>query len=300
MKRVIITGVTGQDGFLLKKFLEKKNVLILGLSRKSHKSKNIVKTDYSQNSLKKIIESFKPNEIYNFTGFTNPPDSWKNPRANFFANLNITLNFLEILKKKKNIKFFNASSSEIFAESRKNLDENSKIFPMNPYGIAKSASYFLINAYRKKYGLFLINGILFNHSSLLSQETYLLKYLLLSCNNIKKKNINKIIIKDSRPIRDFGCAHDFIEYIYKLMQLKKSDDYIISSGKSYSVKQIVQIFKNKFKLTDSNFKFINKLNFKNVFKSRRSNNSKLLKTLKIRSTKKIPQIVDMMIRELNI
>ena len=84
------------------------------------------------------------------------------------------------------------------------------------------------------------------------------------------------------------------------MQLKKSDDYIISSGKSYSVKQIVQIFKNKFKLTDSNFKFINKLNFKNVFKSRRSNNSKLLKTLKIRSTKKIPQIVDMMIRELNI
>jgi GDPmannose 4,6-dehydratase len=297
MKRVIITGVTGQDGYLLKKFLEKKKYLILGLSRKIHKSKNIVKTNYSQNSLKKIIDSFKPNEIYNFTGFTNPSDSWKNPRANFFANLNITLNFLEILKKKKNIKFFNASSSEIFAETKKNLDENSKIFPMNPYGIAKSASYFLINAYRKKYGLFLINGILFNHSSYLSKETYLLKYLLSSCNKIKKKNIKKIIIKDSRPIRDFGCAHDFIEYIYQLMQLKKSDNFIISSGKSYSVKQIVQIYKKKFKLTDSNFKFINKLNFKNVFKSRRSNNNKLLKTLKIRSTKKIPEIVDMMIRE---
>lgn len=297
MKRVIITGVTGQDGFLLKKFLEKKNFLILGLSRKLHKSKNIIKTDYSQNSLKKIIENFKPNEIYNFTGFTNPLDSWENPKVNFFANFNITLNFLEILKKKKNIKFFNASSSEIFAESRKNLDEHSKIFPMSPYGIAKSASYFLVNAYRKRYGLFLINGILFNHSSFLSKETFLLKYLLASCNEVKKNNIKKIIIKDSRPIRDFGCAHDFIEYIYKLMQLKKSDNYIISTGKSYSVKQIVQIYKKKFKLRDSNFKFINKLNFKNVFKSRRSNNNKLLKTLKIRSTKKIPEIVDMMIRE---
>ena len=300
MKRVIITGVTGQDGFLLKKFLEKKNFLILGLSRKSHKSKNIIKTDYTQNSLKKIIENFKPNEIYNFTGFTNPSDSWENLRVNFFSNLNITLNFLEILKKKKNIKFFNASSSEIFAESRKNLDEHSKIFPMSPYGIAKSASYFLVNAYRKKYGLFLINGILFNHSSFLSKETYLLKYLLSSCNEVKKNNMKKIIIKDSRPIRDFGCAHDFIEYIYKLMQLKKSDNYIISSGKSYSVKQIVQIYKKKFKLKDSNFKFINKLNFKNVFKSRRSNNNKLLKTLRIRSTKKIPEIVDMMIKELKI
>ena len=101
MKRVIITGVTGQDGFLLKKFLEKKKFLILGLSRKSHKSKNIIKTDYTQNSLKKIIENFKPNEIYNFTGFTNPSDSWENLRVNFFSNLNITLNFLEILKKKK-------------------------------------------------------------------------------------------------------------------------------------------------------------------------------------------------------
>ena len=84
------------------------------------------------------------------------------------------------------------------------------------------------------------------------------------------------------------------------MQLKKSDNYIISSGKSYSVKQIVQIYKKKFKLTESNFKFINKLNFKNVFKSKRSNNNKLVKTLKIRSTKKIPEIVDMMIKELKI
>lgn len=297
MKKVLITGVTGQDGCLLKKYLEKKKISVLGLSRKSHKDKNIIKTDYSQNSLKKIIESFKPNEIYNFTGFTNPSDSWKNPKVNFFANLNITLNFLEILKKKKNIKFFNASSSEIFAKSKKKLDENSEIFPINPYGVSKSASYFLINAYRQKYGLFLINGILFNHSSFLSKETYLLKYLLSSCNKVKKNNIKKIIIRDSRPIRDFGYAQDFIEYIYKLMQLKKSDNYIISSGKSYSVKQIVQIFKKKFKLTNSNFKFINKSNFKNVFKSRRSNNSKLLKTLKIRSTKKIPEIVHMMIMD---
>mgnify|MGYP001318434000 CR=1 FL=1 len=147
MKKAIITGITGQDGYLLSQYLKKKNYIILGLSRKQNKNKNILKNNYSKKFIEKIIDFFKPHEIYNLTGFTNPSKSWEYPQKNFYANLNITLNFLEALRKHTNIKFFNASSSEIFSNSNSLLNEKSKIFPINPYGIAKSASYFLINAY---------------------------------------------------------------------------------------------------------------------------------------------------------
>jgi len=298
MKKAIITGITGQDGHLLSKYLKKKNYLILGLSRKKNEDKDIIKTNYSKRSIEKIINSFKPDEIYNLTGFTNPSKSWNYPQKNFFANLSITLNFLEVLRKNTNIKFFNASSSEIFSDSNNLLNENSKIFPINPYGIAKSASYFLVNAYRKKYGLFLINAILFNHASHNNMETFLLRYLLSSCKKIKENKLKKIILKDSRPIRDFGCAKDYVKYFCKLMQIKQSGDFIIASGKSYSVRQIVDIYRKKFNLPISYFDFKNEFNFKNLFKTRRANNSKLIKTLKIRSTKKLPELIDEMIRDL--
>lgn len=298
MKKAIITGITGQDGYLLSKYLKKKNYLVIGLSRKLNKDKKIIKTNYSKKSIEKIINFFKPDEIYNLTGFTNPSKSWKYPQKNFFANLNITLNFLEILKKHKKIKFFNACSSEIFSDSNSPLNENSKISPINPYGVAKSASYFLLNAYRKKYGLFLINAILFNHASYKSEKNFLLSYLLSSCKKIKENKTKKIIIKDSRPIRDFGCAKDYVTYFHKLMKLKQSGNFVIASGKSYSVKQITNIFKKKFSMPTNTFNFKNELNFKNTFRSRKANNNKLIKTLKIRSIKKLPRIIDEMINDL--
>jgi GDPmannose 4,6-dehydratase len=298
MKKAIITGITGQDGYLLSKYLKKKNYIILGLSRKQNKDKKILKTNYSKKSIEKIIDFFKPDEIYNLTGFTNPSKSWVYPQKNFFANLNITLNFLETLRNNTNIKFFNASSSEIFSDSNNLLNENSKIFPINPYGIAKSASYFLVNAYRKKYGLFLINAILFNHTSYNSNETFLLKHLLSSCKKLKQNKIKKINIKDSRPIRDFGCAKDYVTYFHQLMQIKQPSDFVIASGKSYSVKQITDIYRKKFNLSPNVINFKNELNFKNLFKTRRANNNKLMKTLKIRSTKKLPDVIDTMIIDL--
>ena len=298
MKRIIISGITGQDGYLLSNLLKKKKFSVLGLSRNKSKNKNILKTNYSKKSLEKIIDSFKPEEIYNFAGFTNPTESWNNPSENFFANFNITLNFLEILKKNKHIKFFNASSSEIFADDESLLNENSKIFPINPYGIAKSASYFLMNAYREKYQLFLINGILFNHESYRNKEKYLLKYLISSCKKIKEKKIKKIVVKDSRPIRDFGCAKEYVSYIFKLMQIKKPGDFIIASGKAYSVKQIVNIVRKKFHLPESNFNYENNFQFKNFSLSRKAQNKKLTKTLKLRAVKQLPDVVETMIKDL--
>ena len=292
MKKAIISGVTGQDGYLLSKHLKEKNYKILGLSRYKNKNKSIIKTDYSEKSLKKIINTFKPDEIYNLTGFTKPSLSWKFPKDNFFANLNITLNFLEILKIKKKIKFFNASSSEIFSDDDKLINEDTKIFPKNPYGISKTASYFLVNAYREKYGLFLINGILFNHESYKKDESYLLKYLLSSCKKLKEKKIKKITIKDSRPIRDFGCAKDFVKYFFELMQIKNSGNFIVATGKSYSVKKIVNIYRKKFNLSSNKFVFENKINFKTLHRARRANNKKLVNTLKLKNIKTLPEVIN--------
>ena len=297
MKKVIISGITGQDGNLLRNYLKEKNCDVLGLSRNKIKDKKIIKTDYSIKSLYKIIQFFKPDEIYNLTGLTKPSLSWKFPENTFFANLNITLNFLEIIKKKKKIKFFNASSSEIFSDDKNLLSEDSKIFPKNPYGISKSASYFLVNAYREKYGLFLVNGILFNHESYKKNNSFLLKYLLSSCRKLKKNEIKNIIVKDSRPIRDFGCAKDFVKYFFQLMQLKDSDNYIISSGKSFSVKQITNMYARKFNFPKNKFVFKNKENFKILAKSRRSNNKKIIKTLKLKNIKTLPELIDTLIED---
>lgn len=299
MKKAIISGVTGQDGFFLKKFLKKKNYSVLGLSRKNNRDKKIIKTDYSIKSLKKIINSFNPDEIYNLTGFTKPSESWDYPEENFFANLNITLNFLEIIKKKSNIKFFNASSSEIFGETGKELDENSKIFPKNPYGISKSASYFLVDAYRSKYDLFLVNAILFNHESFMRDDTFLFKYLFNSCLDIKKDKIKKIKLKDSRPVRDFGCAKDFVSYFHKLMQIKKSGNFVVATGKSYSVKQIANIYKKKFNLSKDVIEFKNNFDFNNLHKIKKANNKKLIRTLKLSKIKKAPEVIANLIKDLS-
>ncbi len=293
MKKVLIVGITGQDGSLLNNFLLSKNIKVFGLSRKKNKSPRVIKTDYSYKSLKKIIIKIKPDEVYNFSGFSRPSSSWDHPFENFKSNFETNLFFLEIIKSfsNKKIKYFNSSSSEIFQETNNKLTENSKIFPINPYGIAKSASHFLVNAYRKKYNMYVVSGILFNHESYKNSEKYLLKYLLKSSKKIKQKKIKKIILSDSRPIRDFGCAKDYVKCIYYLMQLKKSDDYIIATGKSYSIAEIANLFKEKFKLKTNQVVFKNEFDFKFLNKIKKADNKKLLKSLKSFKFKNINQLI---------
>jgi len=298
MKKILIAGITGQDGSLLKEFLQKKKFKILGLSRKKNKNKSIIKTNYSFTSLKKIILSFKPNEIYNLSGLTKPSLSWKYPQENFYFNFTVTLNFLEVIRKyKKKTKYFHAGSSEIFNDTSKKLHEKSNILPSNPYGIAKTASHFLINTYRYKYKLFLVNGILFNHESYKNNESYLLKYLLKSSKKIVKNKKKIINVLDARPIRDFGCAKDFVQYFYKLMQLKKSDDFIIATGKSYSIKNVVQIFQKKFDLKSKHFNFLNSMDFRLINMSKKANNQNLIKKLKIKKIKFLPEVIDTLIKD---
>ena len=112
----------------------------------------------------------------------------------------------------------------------------------------------------------MVNAILFNHDSFIRDNKFLFKYLFNSCLNIKKNKIKKIKIKDSRPVRDFGCAKDFVSYFYRLMQIKKSGNFVVATGKSYSVKQIVNIYKKKFNLSKDVIEFKNNFDFNNLHK----------------------------------
>jgi GDPmannose 4,6-dehydratase len=274
-KKILIAGITGQDGYYLAKKLLRNNIII-GLSRKKaikiHKNIKIIKTDYNFNHLKKIITSYQPNIIFNLACQSNPVQSWVKPEETIFSIVNINLNFLEIIRN-KNIKYFNASSSEIFARTENRLNEDSYIFPDNPYGCSKAFSHFLVSSYRKKYKIYAVNGIFFNHESTRRRKNFLGKKLITETLNIKYKKQKIIKLLNKRPVRDFGYAEDYIDAAIKIMKLKKPDDFIIATGISKSVEEFA-------------YEVCEQLNIKrNVIKFK--SNKKIINNIVLADTKKI-------------
>lgn len=298
-KVALIAGITGQDGIYLSKFLINKDFLVIGLSRRlSYKKKNLIvlKTNYSLKSLQEIILKYNPIHIYNFAAVSDPSISWIKPKNTFKSIIDITLNFLEIISmhKKKKIKFFNASSSEIFKNSEKKINENSSIFPSNPYGIARSAGHFLVIAYRKNYDIFSVNGIFFNHESPFRGKKFLLKYLIAEAIKAKKNKNYKIKLKDSRPIRDFGFAEDYMEAAYKIMNLKKPQDFVIATGKSISVNKLALKVMKKLNLPSNRISY-EKKNEKYLNLSKLASIKKIKKITKWRPKKTLDDLINLMI-----
>jgi len=263
-KIALIAGITGQDGIYLSNLLIKRKFRVIGLSRRvERKSENlkIIKTDYSFKSLKEIIQKYNPIQIYNLAANSNPISSWKEPKYTFKSILDITINFLEIVKYNKNIKFFNASTSEIFKSTNKILNENSEIFPNNPYGIAKSAAHFMVAAYRENYNIFAVNGIFFNHDSPHRKKKFLIQHIIFEANKVKNKKIQKIKLIDPRPVRDFGFAGDFMEAVFKILSLKKPKDLIVATGKSISVKNLARKITRLMKVSPNKIKYTRSHNY---------------------------------------
>ncbi len=303
-KIAIITGFNGQDGFYLNKLLIKKNYRIFGLVRKKNKNlkgKNIIKTDYSFDHIFKIVKKVKPNEIYHFASQSFPSLSWNNLNKTLNSINDISKNFLITQQKvKKKFKFFNSSSCEIFAPTNKKLTEESKIFPINPYGCAKAFSHYMVCSFRENYNLFAINGIFFNHDSIKSNNKFLLKKIVSTAINIKRGKEKHLYLNSLKPIRDFGHAEDYVQAVYKVMQLKKPQDYIIASGKQYSVKQIVKKIFKKLNLNTKSVKEKKIFNFKTVQKKTASI-KRIKKFTNWKPKKNIDQIIEELIDfELNI
>lgn len=261
--KIIITGITGQDGiFLTQSLLKEGCYKILGTSRSSdHTSfykkleylnlpvKNlenleIVKTDLKKpNNLNNILSDFLPDYIYNFSGPSSVYDSFKNPEKTKIEIIEIFDNLIEFIKNSnKNIILFQASSSEIFGSMEEGgLHENSLISPKSPYAEAKAEIHNKIEFLRTEIGLQVINGIMFNHESEFRSREYLFTKIIDSAINIKYKNLKNFTIGSLDIERDWSYSGDIMNGVKLLTESKLNEDFVLGSGVSTPIKKIVDI-----------------------------------------------------------
>ena len=178
-------------------------------------------------------------------GISSLEDSYKNPLYTNQINNTAVLNILESIKKFSNeTRFFQASSSELFSEKKqKKVNENSKFNPISPYAITKLSAYHYVKMYRDNYGIYAVNGILFNHESPLRDNKFVTKKIIKGLINYKyQNNKNKIIqIGNIHATRDWGNAEDYVKVMYKTLKINRPNDFIICTGKKYSVKHFINL-----------------------------------------------------------
>jgi len=262
-KIALISGITGQDGSYLAELLLKKNYIVHGIKRKSssfntqridhiyvdpHLSKNFF-LHYGDlvdsNSIFNLVSRIKPDEIYNLGAQSHVGHSFEIPEYTSEVSGIGTLRLLEAIRflKLKKTKFYQASTSELFGEDngKKSFDENSRFVPKSPYGVAKLFSFWATRLYREAYGLYACNGILFNHESPRRGETFVTRKITMFF--AQKINGHKgiLYLGNVNAKRDWGHAKDYVEMQWKMLQQKKPKDYVIATGKSYSVKEFVNL-----------------------------------------------------------
>ena len=235
----IITGVTGQDGAYLAQLLLKKKYKVYGIARRC-----------SLDSLSRL-DFLKIKEIINYINLdisaqSYVKDPYDNPIYTDQINNQSVINILEAIRQfSKKTKFYQASSSEMYGlneRNQKKLNEKSHFNPISPYSIAKLSSYYYVRMYRNSFNMFASNGILFNHESPLRGEQFVTKKIVKALTEIKfnkKKDTLKLGNIYSR--RDWGHAKDYVEMMYKVLNYKKADDFVISSEKQYSIKEFINL-----------------------------------------------------------
>jgi len=261
MKIAFITGITGQDGSYLAEFLLKKNYIVHGMKRRSS-SINTSRIDHLYNeyylkksrfflhygdmtdslSLKYLIDKIKPDEIYNLAAQSHVAVSFEIPEYTANADAIGTLRILEIIKSsKKKIKFYQAGTSELYGKVLETpQNENTPFYPRSPYGVAKLYAHWITKNYREAYNIFACNGILFNHESPRRGETFVTKKITLALTRIAKGYNEKLEIGNIYAKRDWGHAEDYSRAMWLMMQQKKPDDFVISTGIQYSVKEFIE------------------------------------------------------------
>ncbi len=197
-----------------------------------------------------LIEKIRPDEIYNLAAQSHVAVSFELPEYTTNADALGTLRILEaIVKTKKKIKFYQAGSSEMFGKvSETPQTEKTPFYPKSPYGVAKLYSHWITINYRESYNLFACNGILFNHESPLRGETFVTKKIVQGLCNIVQGKQKKLFLGNLYAKRDWGHAQDYVKAIWKILQQKKPDDFVICTGKQYSIKQFVNMVAKELKM----------------------------------------------------
>ncbi len=265
MKKIaLITGVTGQDGALLSEFLLKKNYEVHGIKRRSssfntaridhlYKDPKEIKTNFflhygdltDTTSLIRLLKEINPTEIYNLAAQSHVHVSFETPEYTANADAIGTLRILEgirILGLEKKIKFYQASTSELYGKVSVSLqNEETPFYPRSPYGVAKLYSYWITKNYREAYNIFASNGILFNHESSIRGETFVSRKIARAIAAIVNKKQKYLYLGNLNAKRDWGHAKDFIEGMWMILQHKKPDDFVLATSKSYSVRDFVEL-----------------------------------------------------------
>ena len=268
-KIALIFGVTGQDGAYLSKFLLKKNYIVHGIKRRNStlntyriddiysdpfsKKKNFILHygDISDSlSVFNIIKKVKPDEIYNLAAQSHVAVSFNLPEYTTNVDALGTLRILEaIVQLNKKIKFYQAGSSEMFGKVIETPQtEKTPFYPRSPYGVAKVYSHWITVNYRESHNLFACNGILFNHESPLRGETFVTKKVVRALCRIKQKKQKKLFLGNIYSKRDWGHAADYVQAMWKILQYKKAEDFVICTGKQYTIKQFINMVAQELKI----------------------------------------------------
>ncbi len=263
MKKIaLIFGITGQDGAYLSKFLLRKGYVVHGVKRRSS-THNTFRVDdiYSDQLVTKsnfflhygditdgisifnIIKKIKPHEIYNLAAQSHVAVSFEIPEYTTNADALGTLRILEaIIKIDKKIKFYQAGSSEMFGKVTETpQSEKTPFYPRSPYGAAKLYSHWITVNYREAYNIFACNGILFNHESPFRGNTFITKKVVQALCKIKLNKQKKLFVGNLYSKRDWGHAEDYVKAMWKMLQHNKPDDFVICTGKQYTIKQFINM-----------------------------------------------------------
>jgi len=262
-KKALITGITGQDGALLAKFLLKKGYTVHGIKRRSSSFNtgriDDIYKDFHEKNVKlflhygdltdssniiSLVNNIKPNEIYNLGAQSHVKVSFETPEYTANSDAIGTLRILEairILNLKKKIKFYQASTSEMFGNAKAPQNEKTPFAPVSPYGTAKLYAHYITKNYREAYGIFASSGILFNHESSLRGETFVTRKIIIGAIKILMKKQKKLFLGNLDAIRDWGHAEDYVRGMWLILQHKKPDDFVLATGKSYSIREFIEI-----------------------------------------------------------
>lgn len=264
MKTAIITGVTGQDGSYLAELLLANNYKVIGLKRRT----STISTDrvdhifddknfemryyslYDAGAFYRLIQEYNPDEIYNLAAQSHVKVSFETPEETVNSIALATLRILEAIRiLNPKIKFYQASSSEMFGDNPENpQSEKTQFMPASPYACAKVFAHNICNNYRKSYGLFICCGILFNHESPRRGETFVTRKITMAAARIKFGLQDKLYLGNLDAKRDWGHAEDYVYAMWLMLQQDKPDDYVIATGQTHTVREFLQEVFNHAKL----------------------------------------------------
>ncbi len=259
IKKALITGITGQDGSYLAELLLEKGYEVHGLIRGSnltnisHIKENITLhqgdlKDYS--FILRIIEKIKPEEVYHLAGKSFVYEPLDESFDTFEINIGGTLNLFSALKKKSPFsKIYFAGTSEIFGKVKESpQNEDTRFNPRSPYGISKLAGYEIVKNYRESYGLFACTGLLFNHESPRRGAEFITKKITKKIKEINNKKTNVLVIGNLDARRDWGYSKDYVRAMWLMLQQEKPEDFVVGTGETHSVREMVQYFFKKLNL----------------------------------------------------